>query len=81
MVKKIIMQCKHCYSQFNNKICMFEDGKKPGMVAQAFNSSTQETEAGGSEFKVSVVFIASSRTAITTQRNPALKNKQTKNLK
>jgi hypothetical protein len=51
------------------------------MGAQAFNSSTQETEAGGSEFKVSVVFIASSRTAITTQRNPALENKQTKNLK
>jgi hypothetical protein len=43
----------------------------PGVVAHAFNPSTQEAEAGG---------FLSSRTARATQRNPVSKktNKQTK---
>jgi hypothetical protein len=36
----------------------------------AFNLSTQEAEAGGSEFVASLVYIVSSRTARATQRNP-----------
>jgi hypothetical protein len=40
-----------------------------GVVAHAFNPSTQEAEAGG---------FLSSRTARATQRNPVSKNKQTK---
>jgi hypothetical protein len=39
-----------------------------------FNSSRQETEAGGSlKFKACLVYTASFRTARTTQRNPVLK--------
>ena len=42
------------------------------MVAQAFNQSTQEAEAGGPEFEASLVYRVSSRIARTTQRNPVL---------
>jgi hypothetical protein len=42
------------------------------MVAHAFNSSTQEAEVGRSEFKASLVYRLSSRTALS-QKN---KNKQ-----
>jgi hypothetical protein len=49
-------------------------------VAQAFNPSTREAEAGRSlEFKASLVYRVSFRTAKATQRNPVSKNKnQTK---
>jgi hypothetical protein len=41
---------------------------KPGVVAHAFNPSTQETEAGGSlEFEASLVYKVSSRTARAIQ--------------
>ena len=45
------------------------------VVAHAFNPSTWEAEA---EFKASLVYRVSSRTARATQRNPVLKktNKQ-----
>jgi hypothetical protein len=44
------------------------------VVAQAFNPSTQEAEAGRSlEFKASLDYRVSSRTAKATQRNPVLK--------
>jgi hypothetical protein len=44
----------------------------------AFNPSTWEAEAGGSEFEASLVYRVSSRTARTTQRNPVSKNQKTK---
>jgi hypothetical protein len=48
---------------------------KPGVVTHAFNPSTWETEAGRFEFKASLVYRVSSKTAKTTQRNPVSKNK------
>lgn len=45
----------------------------PGIL---FNPSTQETEAGRSELKVSLVYRVSSRTARDTLRNPVSKPKQ-----
>jgi hypothetical protein len=46
------------------------------VVAHAFNPSTWEAEAGRfSEFKASLVYRVSSRTARATQRNPVSKNK------
>jgi hypothetical protein len=39
------------------------------LVAHTFNPSTQEEEAGGSEFKVSLVYRVNSKTARATQRN------------
>jgi hypothetical protein len=45
------------------------------VVAHACNPSTREAEAGGSEFEASLVYIVSSRTAKTAQRNPVSKNK------
>jgi hypothetical protein len=42
-------------------------------VAHAFNANIQETETGGSEFKPSLVYRASSMRARVTQRNPVLK--------
>jgi len=54
-------------------------------VVYAFNPSTQEAEAEAEaeadrslEFKDSLIYRASSRAAKTTQRNPVLKNKITK---
>ena len=41
------------------------------MVVHTFNPSTQETEADRSEFKASLVYKASSRTARATQKNLA----------
>jgi hypothetical protein len=47
------------------------------MVAHAFNPSTQEAEAGRiSEFKTSLVYKVSSRTAWATKRNPVSKNQK-----
>jgi hypothetical protein len=44
------------------------------VVAHTFKASTWETEAGGSlEFKASLVYRVSSRTARATQRNPVMK--------
>ena len=51
----------------------------PVMVVYTFNLSTQEAETGrplSSEFKVSLVYEESSRTARATERNPASKNKK-----
>jgi hypothetical protein len=46
-------------------------------ASYAFNPITWEAEAGGfSEFKPSLVYKVSSRTARATQRNPVSKNKQ-----
>jgi hypothetical protein len=47
------------------------------VVADAFNPSTREAEAGRriSEFKASLVYRVSSRTARATQRNPVSKKK------
>jgi hypothetical protein len=45
-------------------------------VEHAFNPSTCKAEAGRSlEFKASLVYRVSSRTARATQRNPVSKNK------
>jgi hypothetical protein len=48
------------------------------MVMYTFNPSTREAEAGRSlsEFKASLVYRVSSRTARATQRNPVSTNKQ-----
>jgi hypothetical protein len=49
------------------------------VVVHIFSSSAQETEAGGSlEFKASLVYVVSSRTATTTQVNHVLKNNNNK---
>jgi hypothetical protein len=48
------------------------------MVAHSFNPSTREAEAGEFEFKASLVYKVSSRTARATQRNPVLKQNKTK---
>jgi hypothetical protein len=47
------------------------------MVVHAFNPNTQEAVRQISEFKASLVYRVSSRTATATQRNPVSKNKQT----
>jgi hypothetical protein len=49
------------------------------VVEHAFNPSTGEAEAGGSEFKTSLIYSVSSTTAKTPKKNPASKqtNKQT----
>ena len=39
------------------------------VMAHAFNPSTLEAEAGGSEFKANLVYRSSSRTVRATQRN------------
>jgi hypothetical protein len=44
----------------------------------AFNPSTWEAEACGFEFKASLVYRVSSRTARATQRNPVSKNQKIK---
>ena len=43
---------------------------EPGVVAYAFNLCTWQAEAGESEFKGSLVYRVSSRTARATQGNP-----------
>jgi hypothetical protein len=49
------------------------------VVAQAFNPSTREAEAGGiSEFEASLVYRVSSSTARDVQRNPVSKNQEKK---
>jgi hypothetical protein len=49
---------------------------------RAFNPSTWEAEAGGFlEFKASLVYKVSSRTARATQRNPVLKKQKQTNKK
>ena len=48
------------------------------VAAQAFDPSTQEAEAGGSEFEVSLVYRVSSRTARATQE-PCVKKTKTNN--
>jgi hypothetical protein len=50
-------------------------------MVHAFNPSSWEAEAGGiSEFKTSLVYRVSSRTASATQRNPVLKTTTTKRM-
>lgn len=50
------------------------------MVAQAFNPSIQDAEAGGSlEFKASLVHRTNSTTARAAERNPVLKKNSFKN--
>ena len=51
------------------------------VVAHAFNPSTWEAEAGGSEFEASLVYRVSSRTARVIQRNPVSKKTKTKTKK
>jgi hypothetical protein len=46
------------------------------VVAHAFNPSTWEAEAGGFEFKASLFYKVSSRTARATQRNPVSRKKE-----
>jgi hypothetical protein len=46
----------------------------PAVVTHAFNPSTWERGRRISEFKASLVYRVSSRTAGTTQRNPVSKN-------
>jgi hypothetical protein len=46
------------------------------MVANAFNPNTWKGEADLSEFKPSLAYKASSRTARATQRNPVSKNRK-----
>jgi len=49
------------------------------MMVHAFNPNTQEAEqADLHEFKAVLVYRPSSRTAKTTQKNPALRKKKTK---
>jgi hypothetical protein len=48
------------------------------LVAQAFHPNTQETGAGKSEFKASLVYNVSSRTARATKKNPVSKQNKTK---
>jgi hypothetical protein len=52
------------------------------VVAHAYNPSTWEAEAGEFlEFKASLVYRVSSRTARATQRNPVSKNQKNKTTK
>jgi hypothetical protein len=46
------------------------------VLVHNFHPSTQESEAGGSEFKGSLVYKVSSRTAKASQTNPVLKKKE-----
>jgi hypothetical protein len=46
-------------------------------MVRNFNPSTQEAEAGGSEFEASLVYRVSSRTARATEK-PCLKKKKSK---
>ena len=48
------------------------------MVVHAFNPSTWEAEGGGFEFKASLVYRVSSRTARVIQRNPVSKKNKKK---
>ena len=48
------------------------------MVGHTFNPSTWEADTGKSEFKVSLVGRATSRTARATQRNYVLEKKKKK---
>ena len=44
------------------------------VVVHTFNPSTQEAEAGGYEFEISLVYRVNFRTPRTTQRNPVSNN-------
>ena len=46
------------------------------MVVHAFNPSTWEAEGGGFEFKASLVYRVSSRTATAAQKSPVSKKKK-----
>ena len=48
------------------------------MVVHAFNPSTWEAEGGGFEFKASLVYRVSSRTATAAQKSPVSKKKKNK---
>jgi hypothetical protein len=52
-----------------------------GWGYNTFNSSTEESGAGESEFEASLVYRVSSRTAKATQRNPVSKQNKTKHQK
>jgi hypothetical protein len=65
----------------NQTLVLCKRSKYPywAMLAHGFDPSTLKAEAGGSlEFKDPLVYRVSSRTTRATQRNPDLKNKQTK---
>lgn len=57
---------------------MNERGPQPGAVAHAFNPSTQEAGRLMSEFKPSLVYIASSRTAKRQGQRQRLRGESTK---
>lgn len=44
------------------------------MVAQAFNPSTEEAEADGSELEASLIYQASPKTVRATNKNPVLQH-------
>jgi hypothetical protein len=64
-----MMAQEYIHTHARNKKAYFGQA----VVAQAFNPSTWEAEAGGFEFKASLVYRVSSRTARATQRNPVSK--------
>ena len=49
------------------------------VVVHTFNPRTQEAEAGGFEFKASLVYSLNSRAARTTQRSSVSENQQKNN--
>jgi hypothetical protein len=58
---------------------MLRKHSQPGVVAQAFDPSTREAEAGDfSEYKASLVYKVSSRTVRAIQRNSVSKNQKEK---
>ena len=65
------LQVWHPHLGLQNKDLMW-----PREMVHVFNSSTQEAEAGGSEFEASLVYIVSSRMARATQRNPVVDQKK-----
>jgi len=59
-----------------NTFCVFQTKNSPltlGMVVHAINASTQEVEAGGSEFKASLICRVTARTVSGYSEKPCLR--------